>query len=428
VYWSKYGDKVQFKSYEQGYIPFESSSVDVVGLDEEPPSRKIVNSCQMRLATNNGVILMAFTPLEGLSWTYDDFYKPMVLQGAATQESERCWVYDRPGERSIRIVQMGMADNPRAADEARKMEKDETMLPAEKNARLYGEYGYAEGVFFPRLAGFDLLRPSEEHAQYVLDELPRPAAWYLVTDPNHRFGSTLWMVDGDGNRIAVHEHLREAWVSHEHAAVFKTWLRKAPDARQWADYGSAGKYASNEFNREHGMKFRSVPKPEGSVSRTIKTVRGWTIPDPNHAHPVTLEMGAPRIYFYRPGLLQRFDRDGTVEDTPSDRSELIEQLAQARQTDDENAAPDTPHKTQKHSLDLFDTARYLGEVSRSVPIEDDANPPVRVRGAGSKFVDRVPTPAEVRDGRRRTTANPMALPFPSPYPDTGEAPWLPPGY
>lgn len=420
IYETKFKDHIHFKSYEQGFMSFESSSVDLILIDEEPPNEKIVNSCLMRLATNNGPLILAYTPLMGLSWSYEKWFKPLVRQGRARMVDDRYWLYEAEGERSVAIIQMGMADNPRAADEAKKIEADETMLPSEKNARLYGEYGYAEGVFFPRLAGIDILRPSEEHKVYIIDELPRAvAAWYLIADPNHRFGATLWMMDGDGNRIAVHEHFRESWVSREHANVFKAWLKIGPDARQWADFGAAGKYASNELNREHGLKFRQVEKPGGSVSSSIKTVRSWTISSPTHHHPITGEVDAPRIYFYRPGLLQRFDREGRIERENADRSELLEQLSTARQSDEENVAPDTPHKTQKHSLDLFDTARYMALVSRPIPLPEHMNPAHRSTRSGSRYEHDMPTMEELRRSKREV--DPMSQPFPSPF--AGEESW-----
>lgn len=60
--WSKLG----LKSYQQGRGSFEGTAKDVIWLDEEPPM-DIYGECVMRTATTNGIVLMTFTPLEGMS-------------------------------------------------------------------------------------------------------------------------------------------------------------------------------------------------------------------------------------------------------------------------------------------------------------------------------------------------------------------------
>lgn len=60
--WSMLG----FKSYNQGRGSFEGTEQDVIWLDEEPPN-DVYGECLIRTATTNGLILLTFTPLEGLS-------------------------------------------------------------------------------------------------------------------------------------------------------------------------------------------------------------------------------------------------------------------------------------------------------------------------------------------------------------------------
>lgn len=388
-------DKIVVKSYEQGWPAFEMSEVDVVFLSEEPPDPKIVNSCFSRVATSNGVVIMDFIPLNGFTWTYHRWFKPMVKLGGAKKVSDREWVGREGGRggkgRSIAIVQMGMADNPRAVDEAERLEADPGILPREKAARLYGDYGYAEGVFLPRISGLDLLSPGSEHKQYVVDELPKIVASYLIADPNYRTGAILASQDGDGNLFLRRQHLEEDWVTRQHAEVFREWLGETPQAFQYADMGAAGKYATCELHAE-GLPFQPVPKGPDSVPRSIKMLRGLTIPDPVHVHPITGERGAPRIYFYRPELKEKYEIDG-MEVVGS---RLIDEMGSARQTDDDDARPETPHKTQKHSLDLFDCVRYLMLVYRPFPVDEgdvDKRPMNRVSQ------NLLPTGSEIRRWR-----------------------------
>lgn len=57
-----------FKAYKQGRKSFEGDEVDVIVLDEEPPM-DIYVECVVRTMTTKGIIMLGFTPLEGLSET-----------------------------------------------------------------------------------------------------------------------------------------------------------------------------------------------------------------------------------------------------------------------------------------------------------------------------------------------------------------------
>jgi phage terminase large subunit-like protein len=54
------------KSFEQGRESFEGTEQDVILLDEEPPS-DVYEECLLRTMTTNGLIMLTFTPLQGIS-------------------------------------------------------------------------------------------------------------------------------------------------------------------------------------------------------------------------------------------------------------------------------------------------------------------------------------------------------------------------
>jgi phage terminase large subunit-like protein len=60
--WSTLG----IKSYQQGRGSFEGTEQDLIWLDEEPPL-DIYTECLVRTMTTNGLIVLTFTPLEGMS-------------------------------------------------------------------------------------------------------------------------------------------------------------------------------------------------------------------------------------------------------------------------------------------------------------------------------------------------------------------------
>jgi|SRR5262245_52943459 len=66
--WSTLG----MKSYEQGRGSFEGTSQHVIWLDEECPM-DVYGECLIRLMTTGGILMLTFTPLEGLSDTVLQF-------------------------------------------------------------------------------------------------------------------------------------------------------------------------------------------------------------------------------------------------------------------------------------------------------------------------------------------------------------------
>lgn len=66
--WSTLG----LKSYQQGRGSFEGTAQQVIWLDEEPPV-DVYGECLIRTATTRGLVMLTFTPLEGLSDTVMSF-------------------------------------------------------------------------------------------------------------------------------------------------------------------------------------------------------------------------------------------------------------------------------------------------------------------------------------------------------------------
>ena len=60
--WSLLG----FKAFKQGRSSFQGTAQHVILLDEEPPM-DVYGECLIRTATTNGIIMLTFTPLLGLS-------------------------------------------------------------------------------------------------------------------------------------------------------------------------------------------------------------------------------------------------------------------------------------------------------------------------------------------------------------------------
>lgn len=359
------GGELWGKSQTQGFMAFESDEVDLCIFDEEPEDKQVVSSARTRFATTNGVLLLAFTPLMGMTFTWDEIVQPAMKD--EFKIGDRAW---RVGN-EVTVVQMGMADNPAsvAGGGVARIQADTSMHPAEKAARLYGTYGFTEGLLLPQFA---TLQASEEDNIYLLDELPKDKAyaWLLTLDPNKRHGGLLTAHDHEGNHYCVAEHYHENLADSEHAALYRTMLAeqklREEDVEVFADPGGAG--AQSILNlAEVGFYARAVPKDQGSVSASIKRLRRAAAIDKGHRHPVTGKLGAPHIYFLR--SLNSQWKSGNVE---YDESRLMWELRQYRQKPD--SPPDTPVKKND---DLVDPLRYQ-ELVRMAEPELKVTDPVRI--------------------------------------------------
>ncbi len=58
--------RIQLKSYDQGIEAFQGTEQDLVWLDEEPPN-DIYVECLIRTMTTNGILMVTFMPLNGVT-------------------------------------------------------------------------------------------------------------------------------------------------------------------------------------------------------------------------------------------------------------------------------------------------------------------------------------------------------------------------
>lgn len=96
------GSTIEFMSYEQGLDKFAGTSRHWIHFDEEPP-KTIWTECLARLVDTNGEYWITMTPVEGITWIYDDLYEPNV---------------DLPQvEKQVEIIQINTLENPYLSEE-----------------------------------------------------------------------------------------------------------------------------------------------------------------------------------------------------------------------------------------------------------------------------------------------------------------------
>jgi phage terminase large subunit-like protein len=69
------GSTAELMSYDQKLEKFAGTSRHWIHFDEEPP-KDIFTECRMRLVDTAGCWYMTMTPVNGMTWVYDDVYIP----------------------------------------------------------------------------------------------------------------------------------------------------------------------------------------------------------------------------------------------------------------------------------------------------------------------------------------------------------------
>lgn len=141
---------VHFKSYDQGREAFQGTEVDVILLDEEPPLN-VYLECLTRTMTNNGMVMLTFTPLRGMSETVQSFFP----DGDVSEGVQ--------GGRHVTMA--GWDDAPHLTEEA-KQEMLATYPPFMRLARSRGLPQMGAGVIYP-----------VDQERYKIDPIDIPDDW-----------------------------------------------------------------------------------------------------------------------------------------------------------------------------------------------------------------------------------------------------------
>lgn len=138
-----------FKSYDQRREAFQGTEQDVIWLDEEP-GLDIYTECLLRTMTNNGMVMLTFTPLLGMSEVVLAFLPSGRLEDAAAGKF---------------VVMATWDDAPHLNEEAKK-ELWGSIPPFQRDARSKGIPQLGSGAIYP-VPESDLL----------VDPFPIPDYW-----------------------------------------------------------------------------------------------------------------------------------------------------------------------------------------------------------------------------------------------------------
>lgn len=196
--------QIGFKSYDQKRESFQGTEKDGIWLDEEPPL-DIYTECVLRTMTNNGMVILTFTPLMGMSETVMQF-----LPGGQIQELTN----------GSKMVVMATWDDAPHLTQKMKDELWASIPPFQRDARSKGIPQLGAGAIYP-----------VPETDVLVEDFPIPDFWPRGGSLDvgwKRTSAGLWALDRDNDVLyRTGEHYRgEAEPSaHVHAIKERTRWR-----------------------------------------------------------------------------------------------------------------------------------------------------------------------------------------------------------
>jgi phage terminase large subunit-like protein len=190
--------ELKFMSYEQDTDKFSGTSQDFVHFDEEPP-QDIYKENLARTIDSRGALIFTMTPVEGMTWLYDEIYEPGILK-------------QNP---NITVVEVDMTDNPYLAEGEIQIFLS-TLDDDEKAARVHGKYVQRGGLIYK---GFD---PKI----HVIEEFDHKQPGLMIAAAmDHGFNNPTafgWFaVDNDERVTLFHEYYQSGHTVDYHAEKYK---------------------------------------------------------------------------------------------------------------------------------------------------------------------------------------------------------------
>lgn len=280
---------IGFKVYEQGPDKFQGTKRDVILLDEEPSDHKVYTECITRLADphgDNGILLMTFTPLKGMTDTVLSFMPGglLPLNGSHPEAPARY------------AVQATWDDVPHLSEDWKK-ETLASYPPHERAARSKGVPYLGSGSIYPYPEDMIKVEPFKIPAWW-------PRAYGL--DPGWNRTAAIWgATDPATNTTYLYsEYYGAQAVPAVHATAIKQrgdWIWGAIDPAS-AGAGQADGKRLIDFYEEQGL---SLTFADNTVEAGISTIQQ------------ALETGRLKIFshlqnFFNEYRLYRRDDNGKV--------------------------------------------------------------------------------------------------------------------
>ncbi|MHA2068963.1 MAG: terminase large subunit domain-containing protein [Candidatus Thorarchaeota archaeon] len=180
------GSTVSFKSVDSGWEKFQGTAKDLIAFDEEP-EEKVWNECRMRVISTKGDIIVAMTPLHGMSFMYDKIYEPWIL-GSIPKEENECFV-------------SSIKENPYIdVEEIKRIETG--FFDEEKEARMEGRFVEFAGLVYKEF----------DPKVHLVKRFFIPKDWIKIRgiDPGlNNPTAVIWWAIGPGNEHFIYDEYYE---------------------------------------------------------------------------------------------------------------------------------------------------------------------------------------------------------------------------
>lgn len=197
---------IEFMSYDQDLDKFAGTSRHWVHFDEEPP-KPIFNENMARLIDTNGEFWVTMTPVEGMTWIYEDLYEPNV---------------NNPNG-NIEVIEISMIENPFLKEEAimafaNNVDSDEITTRVGGGFVVQGGRVYKN--FDPTPGGPHVMTKPFEDPKKAFDN----CLWIMGLDHGlNAPTAVLWMaIDPNGFAVCFDEHYHNEWTIKQHADFIKS--------------------------------------------------------------------------------------------------------------------------------------------------------------------------------------------------------------
>lgn len=216
--------RLTFKSYDMGRAKFQGAELDLAWLDEEPRDIGIYTETLTRTATTNGIVMLTFTALRGLTSLVLRFMPEFAGTEAASVDDGA----------SRAVVICGWDDVPHM-DAAMQRELIAEYQPHEIQPRTTGVPSVGSGSIYPIPESEIVMKPFDLPAHW-----PRVAA----LDPGLTRTAALWgALDRTSDVVYLYsEHYRGQAELEVHAAALRargTWIPFVSDESVSAHDGSS---------------------------------------------------------------------------------------------------------------------------------------------------------------------------------------------
>lgn len=361
----KNGSWVQFMSNDQDLDKFGGAALHRTHYDEEP-REDIRTECLYRLVDYDGDEVLTMTPLQGMSWTFNEVYEPWEKATDAGGELE-----------DVDVFLVDMDDNPHLSDQGKRRALAGSKTSEEREARKTGRFVHFAGLIYPEFSSAHVVPESPVPGTSKEDRkagVPVPSITVGI-DPGWRhLAAVVWTyLEPDGRMVVFDELALAASTIREvadHIQLVNAKHRIQPDTYV---IDPASRNKNNQTGRSDQLAF---------ADHGIYAIPG------QNSWRTGIDSVKQRLQASPPALVVQAHCTGLRDE--------FRKYRWASQTRTENASKEGPVKAGDDELDAL----------RYVCMHRQYRPPVEARTDGSRL-DRMLEAQLERLGRGHRVTHPM---------------------